>query len=75
MLLIDKYKEIGNPLRCMILLIKLCEILIQVGKSREAKSLVDCNLFGLLEFPLVRGQVNKLLKFFSVEEDRDIQMN
>lgn len=75
MQLIDKYKEIGNPLRCVILLIKLCEILIQVGKSKEAKSLVDCNLYGLLEFPLVRNQVDKLLKFFSTEEDRDVQMS
>lgn len=74
MQLVDKYKEIGNPLRCVILLIKLCDILIQVGRNAEAECLVNCNLPTLLEFPVVRKKTNELLKFFSIEEDKDVQM-
>lgn len=72
--LIDKYKEIGNPLRCVILLLKLCEVLIQVGKSMEAECLISCNLSTILEFPFVRKKTDELLESLSVEEDRDVQM-
>ncbi|QHS76337.1 anaphase promoting complex subunit 5 [Saccharomyces paradoxus] len=74
MQLIDKYKEIGNPLRCVILLLKLCEVLVQVGKGAEAECLVSCNLSTILEFPFIRKKTNELLKSISVEKDTDVQM-
>ncbi|CAI4036538.1 hypothetical protein SMKI_15G3860 [Saccharomyces mikatae IFO 1815] len=73
MQLIDRYREIGNPFRCVILLLKLCEVLVQVGKSIEAEYLMNCNLPTILEFPLLKKKTYELLKSFRIEED--IQMS